>query len=158
MGAEDEGNRASPFVRKFLAEDADAVVTIAQESPQAANWSRESYISLAEKSDSLSLVLDTDAEITGFMIGRRLVDQAEVLNLAVRMKYRGKGQGTALLAAALEYFTRCGVKSIYLEVRQSNTPAIAFYERHGFAKTGFRKAYYRNPDEPAVIMERKLTG
>ena len=158
MAVEDEGRRASPVVRRFVAKDADAVVAIAQESPQAANWSRESYISLAEEEGSLALVLATNGEITGFLIGRRLVDQAEVLNLAVQTKYRGKGQGTALLVAALEEFTRRCVKSTYLEVRESNTPAVAFYERHGFAKTGLRKAYYRNPDEAAVTMEKKLTG
>ncbi len=44
-------------------------------------------------------------------------------------------------------------KSAYLEVRESNTGAIAFYEKQGFAKTGRRKGYYREPDEAAVTME-----
>jgi ribosomal-protein-alanine acetyltransferase len=156
--AETEGKRTSLAVRKFVAKDTDAVMAIAQESPQAADWSRESYISLAEEDGSLALVLDINGEVTGFLIGRRIVDQAEVLNLAVRTKYRREGQGTALLAAALEEFSHRDVKSVYLEVRESNTAAIAFYERHGFTKTGLRKAYYRNPDEPAITMEKRLTG
>jgi ribosomal-protein-alanine N-acetyltransferase len=158
VGVENESRRAAAVVRKFVAKDVDAVIAIAQESPQASNWSRDSYISLAEQDGALALVLDTDGEITGFLIGRRLVDQAEVLNLAVRMKYRGKRQGTALLASALEEFTRGSVKRVYLEVRESNTAAIAFYERHGFSKTGLRKGYYRDPDEPAITMEKELTG
>ncbi|HEY2545171.1 MAG TPA: ribosomal protein S18-alanine N-acetyltransferase [Candidatus Acidoferrum sp.] len=158
MGVENESKRAAAIVRKFVAMDVTAVMAIAQESPQASNWSRDSYISLAGEDGSLALVFDTDGEVTGFLIGRRLVDQAEVLNLAVQMKYRGKGQGTALLAAALEEFVRWGVKRVYLEVRESNTAAIAFYEHHGFAKTGLRKGYYRDPDEPAITMQKELTG
>jgi ribosomal-protein-alanine N-acetyltransferase len=103
-------------------------------------------------------VIETDNEISGFLVGRRVGDQAEVLNLAVVTKHRHKAQGTALLTEALEEFGLRGVKSVYLEVRESNTGAIAFYEKHGFAKTGLRKGYYREPDEAAVTMEKKLTG
>ena len=78
--------------------------------------------------------------------------------MAVGSKHRRMGEGTALLAAALEKFASTGGTSVYLEVRESNTGAIAFYERHGFAQTGRRKKYYRNPDEAAVTMETKLTG
>jgi ribosomal-protein-alanine N-acetyltransferase len=145
-------------VRRFRAEDADAVTAIVEESPAAAIWLKESYQKFAEENGSLALVIETDREITGFLIGRRVGDQAEVLNLAVATKHRRKGEGTALLGAALEEFRSGGGKSVYLEVRESNTGAIAFYERHGLAKTGLRRGYYRHPDEPAVTMERKLTG
>jgi tRNA threonylcarbamoyladenosine biosynthesis protein TsaB len=61
-----------------------------------------------------------------------------------------------LLAAALAEFRLRAVENAYLEVRESNTGAIAFYEKHGFVKTGIRKGYYRNPDESAITMEKNL--
>lgn len=145
-------------VRSFRSDDADTVMEIVQESPEAAIWSRASYTKFAEEDGAVALVIDTDGEISGFLIGRRVGDQAEVLNLAVRTTHRRKAEGTVLLAAALDEWRLRGAKSVYLEVRESNTGAIAFYERHGFTKMGRRKGYYREPDEAAVTMERKLTG
>ena len=158
MGVEIRMERGVMSVRRFRAEDADAVMAIVEESRAAAIWSKESYQKFTEENGSLALVIETDGGISGFLIGRRVGDQAEVLNLAVRSKHRRRGKGTALIAAALEEFGSRGAKRVYLEVRESNTGAIAFYERHGFDKTGLRKGYYREPDEAAVTMERKLTG
>lgn len=149
----DHGGIAS--VRKFCVEDADAMMAISKESPKSANWSKEGYLKLAEESGSLALVVETDGVTSGFLIGRQVADEGEVLNLAVSETHRRKGEGSALLAAALEEFRLRGVKSFYLEVRESNTGAIAFYERHGFAKTGLRRGYYQEPDEAAVTMANK---
>ena len=133
-------------------------MAIVAESPEAAFWSEESYVKLAEENQTLALVSQTDGEISGLLVARIVGDQAEVLNLAVGTKHRRKGEGTALLAAALDKFASTGGTSVYLEVRESNTGAIAFYEKHGFVRTGRRKGYYRNPDEAAVMMEKKLAG
>jgi [ribosomal protein S18]-alanine N-acetyltransferase len=145
-------------VRKFQVADADTLMAIATEAPEAAIWSRASYTKFASDKESLALVFERCGAISGFLMGRRVADQAEVLNLAVATTHRRRGEGTALLEAALDEFGLCGTKSVYLEVRESNTGAIAFYEKHGFAKMGGRKAYYRSPDEAAVTMERKLTA
>jgi ribosomal-protein-alanine N-acetyltransferase len=111
---------------------------------------------LAEETGSLALVSETDGAISGFLVVRIVGDQAEVLNLAVAVNYRRLGEGTAMLAAALEEFALRGVRSVYLEVRESNTEAIEFYEKLGFTRTGRRKGYYRAPDEAAITMGRKL--
>lgn len=145
-------------VRKFRREDADAVTAIVAEAPEAAIWSRASYVQSGEEDGALALVIETGGKISGFLMGRRVGDQAEVLNLAVAMKHRRKGEGAALLAVALDEFRLRGVESAYLEVRESNAGAVAFYEKHGFAKTGRRKDYYRSPAEAAVTMEKKLMG
>ncbi|MGB2623059.1 MAG: ribosomal protein S18-alanine N-acetyltransferase [Candidatus Acidiferrum sp.] len=158
MAVENRLPSASVEVRSFRAEDADAVVAISEESPNAANWPKESYLKLAAENDSLLLVIETGGRIAAFLIGRRVADQAEILNLAVKQAHRRKGLGSALMSAALKEFALRGAKSVYLEVRQSNTVAIAFYERLGFAKSGLRKAYYRAPDESAVTMTKELSG
>jgi ribosomal-protein-alanine acetyltransferase len=143
-------------VRRFRAEDAEAVTAIVEESPQAATWSRSSYVKFAQEDGALALVSEVDGTIHGFLIGRRVGVEAEVLNMAVLGSHRRKAEGTALLAAALAEFRLAAVKNVYLEVRESNPGAIAFYERHGFAKKGLRKGYYRNPDESAITMEKNL--
>jgi [ribosomal protein S18]-alanine N-acetyltransferase len=158
MGTEIGKTPAVKSVRRLRAEDVDAVMAIGEEAPEAATWSRASYRKFAEENGSLALVLETDGEISGFLVGRRVGDQAEVLNLAVGLQHRRRGEGTALLGAALEELRSGGGKSVYLEVRESNTGAISFYEKHGFAKTGLRRGYYREPDEGAVTMGKKLTG
>jgi ribosomal protein S18 acetylase RimI-like enzyme len=58
----------------------------------------------------------------------------------------------------LEQLRRRGVNKLFLEVRESNEAGIAFYEKMGFAKTGRRPGYYREPEEAALLMEKKLTG
>jgi ribosomal-protein-alanine acetyltransferase len=150
--------RGTTSVRQFRTEDADAVIAIAAQAPEAANWSKESYLKFAREAGSLALVLEADGQIGGFLLGRLAADQAELLNLAVVASQRRHGAGTALLAKAIQEWRPRGAKTVYLEVRESNTGAIAFYEKHGFAKMGLRKGYYRDPDEAAVTMVKKLTA
>lgn len=158
MGVERrKGHRASK-VRRFRLNDADDLMSIMAESPEAAGWSKDSYLKLLEEDELLPLVVETGGELRGFLVARQIGDQAEVLNLAVSGKHRRKGEATALLTTALKEIRSRGAKTVYLEVRESNTGAIAFYGRHGFAKTGRRKSYYRSPDEAAITMEKVFTG
>ncbi|MGC1416170.1 MAG: ribosomal protein S18-alanine N-acetyltransferase [Candidatus Acidiferrum sp.] len=157
MGDESTRKPGAASVRKFRPEDAEAIRAISEHSSEAANWSKESYLNFSQQIGSLALVAETDGNLSGFLIGRLTGDQAEILNLAVSANQRRRGNGHALLAAAHAEFALGGAQSVYLEVRQSNTAAIAFYEAHGFSKSGLRKGYYRNPDEPALLLVKKLT-
>jgi ribosomal-protein-alanine N-acetyltransferase len=87
-----------------------------------------------------------------------VADEAEILNLAVRRQNQRRGEGHALLSAVLGQLHRRGVNKVFLEVRESNEAGISFYEKMGFAETGRRPGYYREPEEAAVLMEKKLTG
>jgi tRNA threonylcarbamoyladenosine biosynthesis protein TsaB len=156
VGVESSAHRGVSSVRRFRAEDAEAVTAMVAEAREAATWSRSSYVKFAQEDGAVALVSEGGGEIRGFLIGRRVGAQAEVLNMAVLASHRRKAEGTALLEAVLAEFELREVKNVYLEVRESNTGAIAFYEKHGFAKTGLRKGYYRNPEESAVTMGKKL--
>lgn len=156
MSVESRPQRRVSSVRRFRVEDTEALAAIVEESPEAATWSRSSYAKFAQEDGALALVSEADGEIRGFLIGRRVDVQGEVLNMAVLASHRRKAVGTALLVAALAEFRLRAVENAYLEVRESNTGAIAFYEKHGFVKTGIRKGYYRNPDESAITMEKNL--
>ena len=158
VAREDAREGPARSVRQFRAADISRVMEILQEAPGAATWSRDSFLEAAEDAGSLALVLEEDSVAIGFLIGRLVRDQAEVLNLAVSRSRRQSGAGSALLAAALSDVRSRGGESVYLEVRESNTGAIAFYAKHGFAKVGRRKDYYQDPVEVAVTMGKKLAG
>jgi [ribosomal protein S18]-alanine N-acetyltransferase len=158
VAAESRGGEGRGTIRRFRPEDAEAVTAIARESPTAASWTAAGYREMAESGGGLALVSETEGKVTGFLVGRQLEDEGEVLNLAVTPGERRRGQGGELLRAALDEFRARGVRRVFLEVRESNEAGIAFYAKRGFSKMGRRPAYYRNPDEAAVLMENKLTG
>lgn len=145
-------------IRRLRVEDAPELVSIAAAAPGAAEWSAESYEELCRSGDYLAYVHESADQITGFILGRRFAGEAEVLNLAVRPGDRKRGIGGSLLQLALEELCKLGVGRVYLEVREANKKARSFYQSHGFAVTGVRPNYYREPDEAAVLMEKKLTG
>ena len=86
-----------------------------------------------------------DEHPVGFALTRLILDEAELLLLAAHPKQRRAGIGSALLRSVQADITTRGAKRLHLEVR-ANNPAVAFYTRHGFAKVGERRAYYRGAD------------
>ncbi|WP_093361320.1 GNAT family N-acetyltransferase [Tropicimonas isoalkanivorans] len=84
----------------------------------------------------------TDA---GFALGRVIVDEAELLTLAVDPPARRHGLGRALLADFETSAASRGATSALLEVSAANAPAIALYTAAGFLRTGHRPGYYRTP-------------
>ena len=143
-------------IRPFRSADAIALAKILDSAAEAAQWPLESYERMTHLPGALALVCETGIGVTGFLIARQVADEAEVLNIAVLTESRRKGQASALLTAALGQFRNSGVLRIFLEVRESNQPAIAFYTKHGFIASGRRKAYYRNPGEDALRMDLKF--
>jgi len=150
------GVRISTRARRV--EDEGALKEILGHAPEAARWqlpnAGESSATLAES----FLVAELDREVAGFVIARHILDESEILNIAVKRSHRRSGVGSALLAAALKDAEAQGVARAFLEVRESNLAAIAFYRKHGFEQIGRRRAYYRDPDEDALLFERKLKG
>ena len=158
MPAEGESTSVGVKARRLRAEDAPELVSIVAAAPGAAEWSVETYENFIESGECLSFAHESEGRIIGFIVARRLGEEAEVLNLAVRPETRKKGIGGTLLQAAVEELRHGGVTRIYLEVRESNTQARSFYQNHGFAETGVRPKYYREPDEAAILMGKKITG
>jgi ribosomal-protein-alanine N-acetyltransferase len=95
---------------------------------------------------------DVEGHLVGYAVCSSAADEGEILNLAVAEEARGLGNGTALLEASLAWLAGRGIAKVYLEVRRSNTAAIAMYQRAGFATVSVRKDYYRTPAEDAVVM------
>jgi tRNA threonylcarbamoyladenosine biosynthesis protein TsaB len=158
MGAETKRERTGAIVRVFRPEDAAAAIAVLKESLEAANWSEKSYVESLGWRGAVALASEFEGRVTGFIIGRQIAGDGEILNLAVIPERRRQGEGRALLTAALDEFRARRTGRIFLEVRESNQAAIAFYAKHGFAETGRRAGYYQDPAEAAILMEKKLTG
>ena len=105
---------------------------------------------------AVALVAENAAGLTGYVLGRVVVDQAEILSLATAVAYRRQGVGRSLLAAAMAAMIERGAGSAWLEVRVSNHPARAMYQAAGFVAAGLRRDYYRQPQEDALILRRDL--
>ena len=137
-------------VRPLQPADVPQVRRIQGLSPQAAQFDVHPQDNCSEH--SAALVAESAGAIAGFLLGRRVApDEMEILNLAVEPLLRRRGVATELLASALRGWMG-GIRRVFIEVRATNAAGIAFYAKHGFARTGVREAYYANPVEDAVLM------
>jgi ribosomal-protein-alanine N-acetyltransferase len=153
-----EPSGSSVLVRALTPQDLGPVQILMAQCPEAAQWSIQGLLGLFSASDRAWIAeCDRSKTICGFLCTRIVSDQAEILNLAVSPQCRRAGHASALLREALSEFRRLNISSVFLEVRESNLPAIRFYERCGLANNGVRPGYYRNPTEAAILMMKKFT-
>ena len=118
-------------------------------------WSENSVASELENRLSLWLVaLDGDT-VAGYVGSQSVLDEADMMNVAVHPDFRRQGIAEALVSGLVEHLKAMGSHCLTLEVRASNAPAIALYEKLGFAEIGRRKNYYRNPREDALILRKE---
>lgn len=97
---------------------------------------------------------DDIANVSGFLILRRMGDDGELLQIAVDRASRRCGLAGSLMTAMLEYASANTLSSVFLEVRKSNDAAISLYKKFGFTTVRVRRNYYSHPDEDAVVMAR----
>ena len=83
------------------------------------------------------------------------VDETDMMNVAVHPDFRRKGVAESLIEELVDHLRRMGSHCLTLEVRASNAPAIALYEKLNFREIGRRKNYYRNPKEDALILRKE---
>jgi ribosomal-protein-alanine N-acetyltransferase len=142
-------------VRPFRVADAAAVHALARSAPEAAQWSVEGYERF-QAAGQQGWVAESGGAVCGFMIVRIISPEMEILNVVVATESRRKGIAAALFSGAEKEARDKKVSRVFLEVRESNAAASAFYERHGFTKIGIRANYYRGPAESAVVMEKEI--
>ena len=96
--------------------------------------------------------------LLGYVVALVLGDEGEIADLAVDPMVRRRGIGAMLLARMEEALTDVGVRSLFLEVRESNGAALGLYEARGFKPVGRRRAYYRVPVEDALVLKREIAA
>ena len=118
-------------------------------------WSEKSIASELGNIWSLWLVaLDEDA-VVGYIGSQSSCDETDVMNVAVHPDYRRRGIAESLIEMLIRELKNRGSHALMLEVRSSNAPAVALYEKMGFRQVGLRKNYYRNPKEDALILRKE---
>jgi len=150
------GQTLAANVRTLATADLSKVQLLAKSCPEAAQWTPSEFeLSIG---DVRGWVIGDSQILFGFIAIRVIAPagEMELLNLAVGPNWRRRGFGSILLKTALADCRANGYEAVFLEVRESNERAVAFYKEHGFSISGRRPSYYRNPDESALTMSLRL--
>lgn len=139
------------------------LIRIAEET-NLSPWSAQNYIDELQVAESIMLRLESETnETIGFIVGRTVqgaTDEgqtdAEIYNIAIIQTLQQNGFGQQLFDAFTSKCIEIDVSNIWLEVRESNQKAIAFYERNGFEHFQSRNNFYENPREHALLMKLVL--
>ena len=142
--------------RPMQAADLDAVMLL-EAAAYPFPWSRGNF------ADSLragyrAWVCEEQELIIGYGLLTVILDEAQLLNITVAPRLHGRGLGGELLGYLLDDARSCNAERMFLEVRPSNQPALALYQRRGFIPVGRRKGYYpaAGGREDAIVMAREL--
>lgn len=149
------GPMSSPRIRRAEPSDLDAVVRVDVRS-FTRHWPASEFENhLADPRVSIWLAED-EARIVGYAHVRVLLDEAELLNIAVDPSARRRGIAHTLLDHAQEAAREAGAERMFLEVRRDNEAALGLYRAAGWEQVGIRKRYYREDGADAVIMSIDL--
>ncbi|MGH9529193.1 MAG: ribosomal protein S18-alanine N-acetyltransferase [Terriglobales bacterium] len=143
----------SVIVRPAVVSDIPAILRIEQQTEGAAHWTEEKYRKIFETEVPRRVVLVAEDElgVHGFGVIQLLDQECEVENLAVLPEIRRRGVGKQLLGSLINLARNHGAATIFLEVREQNQAARSLYNKLGFTEGGWRKGYYHNPDEDAIL-------
>jgi len=143
-------------LRKFFQADIHEALVIEQQV-HVAPWSLETFKTCFE-SGYLGWALEMDGRVAGFVIVSLRAEECHILNLCVARTHQHQGWGRKLLEEALGHATQKGAAIVYLEVRRTNSAAIALYRKMKFLEVGERKDYYPTPagQEDALIFAKSL--
>lgn len=119
-------------------------------------WSLNAIISEASNPLSVWIVALVGERVVGYVGSQSVIDQADMMNIAVDPDYRRQGIAEHLVGELEARLRNRDVKELLLEVRVSNEPAKKLYEKLGFAVVGRRPGYYSRPKEDALIMRKEL--
>lgn len=140
------------------AAEADIDAVVALETASFTNpWTRDALVWELGNSDvtRVYLLRDDGGQVAAFCTCWVIFDELHINTLAVAPDYRRRGMATTLLEYVLAEAVTAGVTKATLEVRASNTAAIALYERLGFYVAARRPNYYTKPEEDGLILWRE---
>ena len=118
-------------------------------------WSENSIAFELENKLAHWLVAQEGEMVAGYIGSQTVMGETDMMNVAVHPDFRRRGIAEALVKRLVEDLQAMESHCLTLEVRASNAPAIALYEKLGFSQIGRRKNYYRNPREDALILSKE---
>ncbi len=118
-------------------------------------WNYDILKQELECSNSYFIIAKNNNEIVGFAGLKRIVDEADIMNIVVKKSYRNNGVGSLLLENLISTAKLLNLKTITLEVNENNLSAIKLYDKFNFNHIGIRKKYY-NGESDAIIMKKNL--
>ncbi len=141
-------------IRPMVASDIPAVAAL-ERACFSQPWSERVLEGEMKNPNSIFFVAE-QTELVGYIGMQHILDEGYLANVAVDSAYRRSGVGAALLQRLLAFAQQEKLAFITLEVRQSNQPAIRFYQKYGFEVVGRRRNFYESPTEDALLMTKFL--
>lgn len=138
-------------LRKMTENDLPQVLDLQRELAFQ-DWNEKQFLSEIKASYAYCVVCEIDGKIQGYAIFHLLGPDSELLSIATRETEQRKGIGSQLLHAGLDQLTN--EDQCFLEVRDGNTKARAFYEKHGFKLYNVRKKYYADGEDAALYVKK----
>ncbi|KAF1041761.1 MAG: Ribosomal-protein-alanine acetyltransferase [Herbaspirillum frisingense] len=139
-------------------EEIDAVVEI-ENAVYSHPWTRGNFVDSLYSGYQAQTLRDASNQLLGYFLVMLAVEEAHLLNISVAAAHQHKGLGRMLLDQSTAVGRRHAMRTMLLEVRESNTHAIKVYKRYGFSEIGRRKNYYpaaNNAREGAIVMSLPL--
>lgn len=164
--ATSRSSRSRLRIRPMMARDLAQVVPMEAECFGAEAWPRQAFTELlrafgrARPTRGGLWVVEDPA--TGAVLGYAGIEvsalrgEADIINIAVAQGHRRRGVGRMLVEWIVRLGRRIGIELLWLRVRASNRSARRFYRAMGFQQRGTFDGYYRDPDEPAILMAMDL--
>lgn len=141
------------MMRRMNVGDIAAVGRLLQDS-FARPWTLTVIKNTLDRKDAFCLVAEEDGGIVGFLAFEKILDEGSVELIAVEKQHRRRGIARGMLTLAMSAFE--DLRTVTLEVRRSNMPAIALYESLGFSQIAVRKNYYAELGEDALVMQKQM--
>ena len=148
---EGKNNGGKLSFREMAPEDAAAVEQV-EKACFSMPWSRESFWREAANEQTYYLLALWEDRIVGYAGAWIVAGEAQVTNVAIHPDYRGRGFAAGLMERLILEVKARGASAMTLEVRPSNTAALALYAKFGLKSVGRRKGYYQDNGEDAIIM------
>ncbi len=119
-------------------------------------WSKKSFEAELKNENAVYRIAVSDGAVVGYGGFWRVLDEGDITNIAVLPEFRRCGVASRIMESLIKYCRQNGISKLTLEVRKSNTAAKQLYSKYGFKEIGFRKSYYADNHEDALIMALDL--
>ena len=139
----------------FTNEDIAQLVSIEAEC-FSIPFKEKDFLSILDSEISDALVAKIGDTVVGFVSFTIIIDECQIINFAVSPSFRRMGIADKIMKGLFSHAYPKGVRKYFLEVRESNAPAISLYEKHGFVKVGVSKNHFAQPRENAILMNKEL--